>query len=597
MSDELPFMSGTATESTSVGEAVLTEAVKHVDIIHTSLAGMTAMMVLLTAAVSLPLVGLQPVTHPLPIIVICLTVFVGITVLYVMNIRVHKHVAGQASLTEVLVNSLGQGFLSFDRSGKCAAVYSQACLDLLETVPADKNISEVLHVPEAQLSDFRDWLDVLYMPNHALSFEDVANFLPQYYPHSQQRRIRLVYRPIRGKDGMLKQVVLIATDETEEYLAVQQAKQQQAFADMVSRIFKDRNQFHVTLTYLRDFIVAANKPGLTLTDAPPLLRQLHTLKAAVRHFGLLEMGDIVQQLESDLRGAGVATDKQFRQNLLDGRQKISTELDRIMSEFHELIGNENDWGSVVREIDETDLYSFAQKLQANPIGKALLPSYLSSIVAVPIQETLRVFERDLQDLVNAMNKRLKPVVYHGSNPRVLTLPMQDFLFSLTHVCRNIADHGIEAPSVRIAHDKDPAGLVTITADVVQDAEQGQILTISISDDGAGIDPARVREKLSIKDPEGAWRDEDDHQVIQHIFNWGFTTRDGVTELSGRGVGMDAVEYEAKKLGGSITVTSEFGSGTRFDIHLPYILDLGFMDQKQGNEAVYGAPKIEKVSGA
>src|SRR6185437_15143737 len=113
--------------------------------------------------------------------------------LYYLNYTVHKLVGDHASLTEVLVNSLGQGFLSFSQNGLCDNVYSQACLDLLETRPNGRNIMDVLRVPEEGRSDFKDWLEVLFMPNHALGFQDVVNFLPQFFPHTEDRRISLVY--------------------------------------------------------------------------------------------------------------------------------------------------------------------------------------------------------------------------------------------------------------------------------------------------------------------------------------------------------------------------------------------------------------------
>ncbi|MDD3288359.1 MAG: ATP-binding protein [Alphaproteobacteria bacterium] len=579
MSGEAFYSEVPSPTYTKVGEAVLTEAVRHVDIIHTSLAGMTAIVLLLIGALSLPLFGLQPVTHIFPLIVMIVTVFVGISVLYYMNYRVHHHVANQAALTEVLVNSLGQGFLNFDQKGNCGIVYSQACADLLETVPAGKNIAEVLRVPESQLSDFRDWLDILFLPYHALGFDDVVSFLPQLFPHSENRRICLTYRPIRNKSGALKQVVLIATDQTEEYTAVQQAKQKQIFAEMICRIFKERNQFQFTLAHLRDFIAEANSPNVKRSDAQSFLRQLHTMKAAVRHFSLVELGEVVHQMEIDLRSPSIVTDEQFRKQLLSGRQKLSTSLDHVMGEVRGLIGNEHDWHGTIHEIEEAQLYSFATEMQGKNVDPEIIQHFLQSVVSVPINDSLRSFEIDLFDLINIKNKQLKPINFVGTNPRVMTLPIRNFLFSLTHICRNIADHGIEAPSVRVARGKDAAGLVTVSTSIADNDKMGKCISIVISDDGNGIDPVRIREKLSVSMPdEDGWRNEDDHSVIQHVFDTNFTTRDNVTELSGRGVGLEAVALEVESLGGTIVVNSVLGSGTSFDIKIPYRVDLGFMSK-------------------
>lgn len=150
------------------------------------------------------------------------------------------------------------------------------------------------------------------------------------------------------------------------------------------------------------------------------------------------------------------------------------------------------------------------------------------------------------------------------------MPIQEFLFSLTHISRNIIDHGIEASVTRLARGKDPAGQISVHIETLQEESNGkEWLQIIIADDGNGIDPAKVREKLEKTDPLGSWREQDDATVIQNIFSWGFSTRDKITDLSGRGVGMEAVHREVKLLGGDIRVYSEVSKGTRFDIRIPY----------------------------
>ncbi len=559
---------------TAVSEAVLTEAVYQVDIVHTSLAGMTAIVVMLLVAVALPIFGLAPVKHPIAFGVMTIAAFVGIGGLYFMNYRVHKHVTNQSRLTEVLVNSLGQGFLVFDRNGNCGNVYSQACLDLLETVPAGKNIVDVLLIPEDQKVDFKDWLDILFQPDHALGFDDVIKFLPQYFPHSQKRRINLVYRPIYTKEGPLISVVVIATDLTEEFAAREVAKHQQNFAEMICRIFKERNKFYATIAHVRAFLGSAAGPGLEQKDNAPLLRQLHTLKATVKQFNLLELAEVIHAVENDLRAPTILNEEMYFREVQIGRQKIAASLERVSDEIGAVIGKEYEWRGNIREIEETDLYKFAQEMQSTKADPALIRLYLRTIAAVPIRECFHSFERELQELASIMDKQIKPIYFDGSNPRVLTQPIQEFLFLLTHLCRNIMDHGIESPVTRMARGKDPAGLVTIWTDVILSADgSGEDLQIIISDDGNGVDPSRIRAKLATLDPDGAWRFEDDQAIIQRIFTWGFTTSDKLTTISGHGVGMEAIEREIRKLGGTIRVISELYKGTSFDIRLPYCLDI------------------------
>lgn len=574
MMDAQDIEASPALAKPASNDAVLTEAVRHVDVIHTSLAGMTAIVIMLLAAVALPVFGRQPVTQPLAFWVMTVASFVGITGLYILNFRVHKHVTDQARLTEVLVNSLGQGFLYFERDGSCGSVYSQACLDLIEVIPAGKNIVEVLRIPEDQHEDFRDWVDVLYQPDHALSFDDVIRFFPQFFPHSQGRRVALVYRPIYGPNGGLVRVVMIATDQTEEYAARQAAKHQQNFAEMICRIFKDRNQFQATLAHIREFLEVSARPNIGLKDAARLQRQVHTLKAAVKQFNLVEFGEIMHVVENDLRDPMMETDDTFLSKLSTAREKISDALKSVTDEVSSLIGTEYEWRGNVREIGEDDIYAFARVLREKGVDDEIIREFLTRIASVPIRDCFHSFEREMRELASMLDKQVKPIKYKGSNPRVLTKTMQEFLFSLTHICRNIVDHGIEAPVTRMARGKDAAGTVVILCDVLHNVPgMGEALQIVISDDGNGIDPSRVRAKLSAIDPEGPWRYEDDQAVIQRIFTWNFSTSETVTTISGRGIGMEAVELEVKKLGGSIRVSSELYKGTSFEIRVPFDINI------------------------
>ncbi|MGE3624245.1 MAG: ATP-binding protein [Bdellovibrionales bacterium] len=554
-------------------QAVLTEATRQVDIIHTSLAGMTAIVIMLLVAVALPVLGMPPVKQAWAFAIMIMASFSGIGGLYYMNYRVHRHVSQQARLTEVLVNSLGQGFLSFDRDGMCGQVYSQACLDLLETMPAGKHIQQVLRIPETQNADFKDWMDILFMPNHALGFDDVIKFMPQFFPHSDQRRVSLMYRPIRLRGGALFQVVVIATDQTEEYEAQQRVKQQQDYAEMICRIFKERNQFRNTLTHLREFLDAADTQNVKRAEAAPLLRSLHTLKAAVKHFHLTDLGEIIHHLEIELRGEDVASDDVFQRRLKAGAQKIAEAFAAVKNEVRDLVGQDYEWRGNTHEVDESAIHEFVHEMEAHKVEPEVIHRFLATIAAVSATDCFRAFERELHDLAEIMGKQVKPMRFTGTNPRILTQPVQHFLFSLTHICRNIVDHGIEPPITRLARGKDPAGQVSIHAEVVTDDRRKEWLHFIISDDGGGIDPSRIRAKLASLDPEGPWMNEDDHTVIQRIFNWGISTRDSISDMSGHGVGMEAVEREVKLLGGTIQVQSELYKGTRFDIRIPYVLEL------------------------
>jgi two-component system chemotaxis sensor kinase CheA len=579
MSDISPsqILSSLAVENPSpldslAGQAAVSEATRPVSVIHISLAGMSAIVLVLIGALGLPVFGLTPVYHPLPFLIIIATTLGGMAYLYYLNYRIHLLVRNQARLTEVLVNSLGQGFLSFNQAGICGAVYSHACLELLETVPANAPIEDVLQIPEAGRSDFRDWMDILFMPGHALGFDDVTKFLPQFFPHSHGRKIHLAYKPIHDKNHMLSNVVVIATDQTEEFEAQVRAEQQQSYAEMICRIFKERNQFMATITHIRKFLEAANTQA-TREDTAALLRLLHTLKAAVKYFHLEELGRVIHEHETHLRSEAIDSDEEFQRRLQIARKDVEVGLLAVLDQVRDLIGQDYEGNGTMHEVQEEALFEFAEAMEKRHADPALIRLFLNTIAAIPANQCFRQFDRELIDLAEITGKQLKPVRYTGTNPRVVVQPIQEFLFSLTHIGRNIIDHGIEPAVTRLARGKDPAGQVSIHTDVVKDSDHKEWLHIIISDDGNGIDPARIRTKLAAVNPQGDWRQEDDQAIIQHIFSWGFSTRENVTDLSGQGVGMEAVEREVKLLGGDIKVESELYHGTKLSIRVPYILDL------------------------
>jgi two-component system, chemotaxis family, sensor kinase CheA len=137
---------------------------------------------------------------------------------------------------------------------------------------------------------------------------------------------------------------------------------------------------------------------------------------------------------------------------------------------------------------------------------------------------------------------------------------------LTHLVRNSVDHGVEQPETRRAAGKREQGVVRLHA-----FHQGGSIFIEVEDDGQGLDKARIQRKAVegglMKDGEPLT----DDQVYALIFRPGFSTAERVTDVSGRGVGMDVVQRNIRALGGQVTITSVRGSGTKFTIKLPLTL--------------------------
>ena len=162
---------------------------------------------------------------------------------------------------------------------------------------------------------------------------------------------------------------------------------------------------------------------------------------------------------------------------------------------------------------------------------------------------------------------------------------------LTHLIRNAVDHGIETPEVRVAAGKPAEGCLTLRAF----HENGEV-NIEISDDGAGIDLNRIREKAvekSLVTSEKA-RDMDDREILELIFLPGFSTAQAVTNVSGRGVGMDVVKTNIEKIGGTIEVQNSPGLGTTMRIRIPLTMAIisTLMVSVRGDR--YAIPQVNAV---
>jgi len=161
---------------------------------------------------------------------------------------------------------------------------------------------------------------------------------------------------------------------------------------------------------------------------------------------------------------------------------------------------------------------------------------------------------------------------------------------LEHVLRNAVSHGIESPEKRRAAGKPDQG--TIRLDLHRG---GTDIVIEITDDGGGIDPAAIRRKGIEKGLIDADDERDDNEVIKLILETGFSTADEVTQISGRGVGMDVVDAEIRRLGGTLGIHTELGSGTRFTVRLPVTLAINQAVMVQAGDDTYAIP-IASIEG-
>lgn len=183
---------------------------------------------------------------------------------------------------------------------------------------------------------------------------------------------------------------------------------------------------------------------------------------------------------------------------------------------------------------------------------------------LPINITFNRFPRVVRDLSQRLNKKVN-LVLEGGATEIDKCMIEKLVDPLTHLVRNSIDHGIESPQTRQAAGKHETGCVILRAE-----QKGGNIVISIIDDGAGLDRTRILQKAAENGLHVA-ADLADAEVWQLIFQPGFSTAAEVTDVSGRGVGMDVVKRNIEALGGRIEIESSAGAGSAFHIQLPLTL--------------------------
>ncbi len=186
---------------------------------------------------------------------------------------------------------------------------------------------------------------------------------------------------------------------------------------------------------------------------------------------------------------------------------------------------------------------------------------------VQIGRVFNKFPRVVRDLAKEFDKQIDLVI-EGQETEVDKSLIEEISDPLVHLIRNASDHGVETPEVRRAQGKPERGTIRLTA-----AHEGNHIVIRVEDDGAGIDPEKIKAHAISKGL--ITRKEADEMKAQNVFDLifapGFSTAKTVSQVSGRGVGMDVVKTNITRLNGAIQIDSKIGEGTRFTLKLPLTL--------------------------
>lgn len=263
--------------------------------------------------------------------------------------------------------------------------------------------------------------------------------------------------------------------------------------------------------------------------------------------------------------APVAAKSQANKPAAESNVRVDTRLlDQIMNMVGELVLVRNRLVRLGAEFDDGDM---TKALGSLDMVTADLQMSVMKTRMQPVKKVFGRFPRLVRDLSRQLNKEVN-LELRGEDTDLDKNLVEALADPLIHLVRNAIDHGIEEPDVRERNDKPREGHVLLSAE-----QEGDHILLIIEDDGAGMDPDKLRAlavKRGMLDSEAAAR-LSDHECYNLIFAAGFSTKEQISDVSGRGVGMDVVKTKISQLNGKLDVSSTLGMGSKIEIQVPLTL--------------------------
>jgi len=306
-------------------------------------------------------------------------------------------------------------------------------------------------------------------------------------------------------------------------------------------------------------------------------------------FNLAELGRVVQRLKDQLRKLEIETEAQILHRHVDSGSRRDDfdplELDRyssIQQYSRALAETSSDVGSL-QGLLATQSREVQNLLTQQGRIVSELQGGLMRTRMVPFQRQVQRLTRIARQAAAETGKKVE-VRINGAAGELDRQVLERMLAPFEHMLRNAIVHGIELPAARVAAGKDETGTIDVTL-----KREGSEVVITVADDGAGVNLKLVRDRavsLGLTTPKQELSDE---QALQLILEPGFSTAGKVTQSAGRGVGMDVVATEIKKLGGSLYTETEAGKGTKFTVRLPFTLAISQALVTRVGEELYALP--------
>ncbi|MBM2883741.1 HAMP domain-containing protein [Chromobacterium phragmitis] len=466
-----------------------------------------------------------------------------------------------------LLDNSGQGFLSFGADLTVHPGYSRECTRIFGREVQGLPLPELLAPDDAGQREFvaKTLRLALDSVDNDLRRDAYLNLLPAEYQLGEQV-FRAEYRLLSGD-----QMMLILTDvSAQKKLQARLASEQLRLAFIVNAL-ENRDDLLEMLRDFDDFRRCALPNLLNFQpDAKALLaelfRRVHTFKGLFAQACLPTLPRALHELESRL---GPLRERETDVNdikLALGQTDLGAALEADLAVLREKLGPDYLDSERLIQVPAPVLDDLQAEVRQTCGPDSRLAALVRQLRFAPISRMIAPHFKAAEELALRQGKPLAPLACEGDDPLVDPLRYGAFCKTLIHVFRNAVDHGIEDADTRLLADK--SELAAIRCHISASAET---LTIAISDDGQGIDPAAVRaaaiDKGLISSADAS--NMNDQETLRLVLADGLSTVSAANAVSGRGVGLSAAYQALLRLGGELRIESSIGQGTRMSFILPY----------------------------
>lgn len=473
---------------------------------------------------------------------------------------------------EDLLNNVGEGFLSFCETYKVQTKYSSACDSIFNQKIASKNILDLLFPTEEDADkkkSHKEAFDLVF--SGSIDFEMLRSvFVTEVF--TNEKWLHIDYRWIpKSENRSINRIMLIITDITKEKELEEKLREDEAKQKAILKVVNDREGYVDMQTELQsifDQIYAEFDKNLSDIDANSLFRYFHTIKGGGAVYSFTETVTSAHHLEGKLesvRSGESRLTSEFLAEIKNDSVKLEESFKVAISEMNETLGI-SDSDEKLYKVSKSKMNDIIAELKSNIPNEYLdrVEAFEQKIIKEPIDSVLKKYKSAAVDLGSDLGKEIE-VDIKGGEVEIDKERLLPLFNGLIHLVRNLADHGIEDSETRIENGKDEVGKIQISA-----SEKGHTLTMVFQDDGGGINAKAVLKSAIEKEVvDQKWADSaSEDEIVKLILHPGFSTKEEVSDISGRGVGMDAVKACVDDLGGSINIKTELNKGSVFTIVIP-----------------------------